>query len=912
MEKFYRLLLSQRQIKVKAFLAFIILFLSYLPTVNARYYYEEVNVPFNDKNQPVDVNISFKNPCYARDEMDNSIKVYYNGQEIESQIYNLRHTDDTHISSCNVVFLSRGKGKYLIRYGEERENKNYPDHVSAVDSHYSYHLLPGYDINLDYYAIMQDGNCVFSIGQRGNVLGVSMGQKVVKMKDNVKKFELNTWEQMSSFAFFYYGGKEIGTDEKLLGKKVIVDGNLMVRIRMDSSSDDGSIKTTAFYTYYYTPDKNRIFVNFNHETTKECRVYGEKEENGIFAYLMCIKSRSKVIKEINLGDILPYIHVYGKNGVQEYKMDTNPENKNYKWLISSRDNVLLGSTPWVTLDDGKVYAIIMGKNAEGDKVKAVVKQKVDIPGVSVAGGGVSVGRAEEGNIPPNFAVKRKCELYYGKSWKDFESEVKAFYNFSSLREQNVKEVKTYNVSVVIHSPIPSRMEVEIWKGNSKISYSDARFRRAKFSLPSGDYVARVYTKRGRKYIGFRSFHVDGDERLHIFCTFQGRIEIKVNKGMEARLVDNGIVASNISANGMIVLNAPALRMYTLQIVYKGFLMHEEKIFLVMAKHREYSYNLYNLNVEVIDSLGFPADVNLSMYLSSSEMSEQREIEGMRDGSIYRFYSLPPANYTLKLSYRNFDLEKKIWLNGNKDIEINFPVVYKINVRAYDNRGFSIPCRVKFVRNGKEFDENILPPGKYTVEIYKDGREIASRDISLSFNTTLNVVAIENSWLIYAFSGFIVFMIAYFIYRREWQNIVYSLFFSSFLFSWWSIAGYGKTSLYIIPSIMVEMYSDYGKLLSIPSPFNYALPIIAILFSLSIIFAYIKRYRISFSLSIASVILFVIFMQLFSSLTTGSIWGSGMLENASATWGMGTGFYIALLFSLLILSRLIWYEVRRGS
>jgi len=911
MGKFYLRSLFQGSVRIKSILIVALFIMSSIPIAEAKHYYQEINIPFDEKGQPVDVNITFEHPCYAKDENDNSIKVYYNGKEIENQIYNLHHTDSNHIDSCNVVFLSMGKGKYLIRYGDERENKKYPDHVSVIDSHYSYHLLPGYDISLDYYAIMQDGDCVFSIGEKGDVLGVSMGQKVVKMKENAKNFELNTWEQMSSFAFFYYGGKEIGTDERLIEKQVIVDGNLMVRMKIDSSSDDGSVKTTALYTYYYTPDKNRIFVNFEHKTMKECKVYGEKEENGIFAYLMCIKSRSKVINEINLGDILPYIHVYGKNGVQEYKMDTNPENKDYRWIISSKDNVLLGPTPWVTLDDDRIYGIIMGKEAEGDKIKAVVKQKLDVPGISVAGGGVSIGRAKEGDIPDGFSVSRKCELYYGKSWDEFEREVRAFYNFSSLREQSVKEVKTHNVTVVVHSLIPSRMEVEIWKNNSKISFSDAKFRRARFSLPDGDYMVRVYTRHGRKYIGFRSIHVDGDKKVHVFCTLPGKLIVRVNDGMEVRLIHDGVVCSNISGGGIAILHAPSFRFYTLQILYRGFLMDEEKLFLTVNR-REYSYQLYSLGVKVIDSLGFPAAVNLTMHLTSDEMMDRINMEGIKEGDTYVFYSLPPANYTLKMGYRNFNMEKNVYVNGNKNIEIDFPITYKINVKTYDDRGFSISSKIKFIRGGKVIEKNELPPGKYTLEVYDGNKKLASRDFQLSSDSSISIVANKTSWFVYAFIIFIASIAIYFIYRKEWYNVLYTLFSSSLLFSWWGINGYSNVSMYLLPPSMIEMYSNYGKLLSLPFPFNIILLITAILFVSSIALAYVKRYKISLALSVASIVTFVISIHFFSSLTTGSIFGSGIIENAYATWGMGTGFYIALLFSILILSRLILYEAGRSS
>jgi hypothetical protein len=90
--------------------------------------------------QPIDTTIVFNNPCWARDDMQHSIRlIYQDDTELESQIYGLVHSDNNHIVSCNLVFLTPNEidenGKLYIYYDEsETDPPLYPDHVSIEDS----------------------------------------------------------------------------------------------------------------------------------------------------------------------------------------------------------------------------------------------------------------------------------------------------------------------------------------------------------------------------------------------------------------------------------------------------------------------------------------------------------------------------------------------------------------------------------------------------------------------------------------------------------------------------------------------------------------------------------------------------------------------------------------------------------
>ena len=88
---------------------------NYIPQdINKLTYKQEINIPIdtskeNSKFQPIDLRVDFSNPCWAIDEKHHSIRIGVDDGseilEIESQIYDLEYIDDSHISSCSIVFI---------------------------------------------------------------------------------------------------------------------------------------------------------------------------------------------------------------------------------------------------------------------------------------------------------------------------------------------------------------------------------------------------------------------------------------------------------------------------------------------------------------------------------------------------------------------------------------------------------------------------------------------------------------------------------------------------------------------------------------------------------------------------------------------------------------------------------------
>ena len=80
------------------------------------YYLQKIDLPDfeNGEYQPIDMYIAFDKPCRAINEELHSIRVFFNGNEIESQIYNLEFQSNEELKGCNIVFLYQLEPDYII------------------------------------------------------------------------------------------------------------------------------------------------------------------------------------------------------------------------------------------------------------------------------------------------------------------------------------------------------------------------------------------------------------------------------------------------------------------------------------------------------------------------------------------------------------------------------------------------------------------------------------------------------------------------------------------------------------------------------------------------------------------------------------------------------------------------------
>ena len=506
---------------------------------NSWSFHETILLDFNTgekglRNQPVDMHVVFSNPCWARDEHNNSIRVVVKHdnkwEELESQVYNLSFVDDCHINACNLVFLipsfADGNESYYVYYDDEEEpSAGYPDHVSVKEDYFYYEPISGYRVDLRYYKVTEDGCCLYGVGLDGEITGLGVTNKVIKQRNDATDFSPRNWVQIASFAFFYAvkGTTGVGTDRVLLSKEILVDGNLMVCFRISSGSEDGKLRTDAMYTYYYCPTEDKkIIVDVKDEVLKEAVSTGTAAQGGSFAYLASSKTRSANIRELNSGFIPPYVHFFSEqNIIQGYPLPQNPHSSDYDWVLSPQDDADLGSRPWVSLDEGKegyAYAIILSSSKglystgrDGIQITAGSEEFINIPGSEMDGGGASLGRnsvepgeREELVLPKGLRISFSSEFFYTENggYPAVDEEARVFQTLEKHssrgfvddrkvgdgeKKHSLKIIPSLQgvsrplLAAVFAFPVPT-VEVRVYKGNELVA-SGLASRSYLFHLP---------------------------------------------------------------------------------------------------------------------------------------------------------------------------------------------------------------------------------------------------------------------------------------------------------------------------------------------------------------------------------------------------------------------------------------------
>ena len=462
---------------------------------------QEIIIPFETnlemaKFQPIDIRVTFNELCWAKDEQQNSLRVCClddkNWIELESQIYDLDHSDDTHIKACSLVFLipeeASGKESYYVYYDDsEKQKPNYPDHVVLTKEHYYYEPIPGQKADLDYYKIVDEGFCVYGVGLSGIMMTEHASQMIFRQSKAQKDFSYRYWDRLGAFCFQYVdtnlpqGQDTITTRMELISDDIYTDGNLMVQFGITSETSRGDAKTTNYYKYYYCPkDVKRICVNVKHEVLKAIQVAKEEKLDGEFAFTSGFKTRSEANTLLNTGEILPFIHYYNiYDTIKEIPADTDPKSRDEEWLVSVEDNADLGTKAWVSADSGasgKAHSLIFSSNSviksgtdeqDGIQIKGSQKQEADIPGLKAYSSGIGLFRNAYNSdgkmdlsIPSDLVVEFDGEFFTSEinSYKDVENEATIFQalaknrpllggNVSGIKEEKVKQ---YNLTVIPH------------------------------------------------------------------------------------------------------------------------------------------------------------------------------------------------------------------------------------------------------------------------------------------------------------------------------------------------------------------------------------------------------------------------------------------------------------------------------
>jgi hypothetical protein len=455
----------------------------------------------------------FDHPCWALDEQQHSVRVVYQWnedvQELESQIYDLTYSDESHISSCNLVFLipenADGTEQYYVYYNDEETSApGYPDHVSLEDSYYFYEPIPGYPLESHFYKITQDGSIVYAVAQEGEFLWYTTSQCVTKLMEGTTEMMPKKGEAIASFDFCYYYNDPMSayysTSQQLISKEILCDGTLMVSCSIVSQSTDQTLETTAVYKYYYCPTSyKRVQTHVTHKALKDCTIYPETNTDGSYASLQCGGIHSKSIPDLNFGELYPYLHVATEHdAVEQYRVDLNPEyiqEDPVVHLISTTDDVDVGTSGWASFDEGttgRVHALIFGSTSvlnagdderDGVQLKAYESDYPHLPGLEndVAAFQFTRNSYETSDsqtdlvIPAGFVAEYDAEFFSSLTggYPLVEKEAAFFQSLVSIKPSSEtdssaekNETEKYALTVFVHraSSIPLGSELAVLTG----------------------------------------------------------------------------------------------------------------------------------------------------------------------------------------------------------------------------------------------------------------------------------------------------------------------------------------------------------------------------------------------------------------------------------------------------------------
>ncbi|EMR73994.1 Carboxypeptidase regulatory-like domain protein [Thermoplasmatales archaeon SCGC AB-539-N05] len=707
-------------------------------------YRQEIYAPISTDGsfaiyQPIDIRIEFDYSCWAKNENRSSVRVccWHDEEwyELESQVYDFNFKDDSHASSCSLVFLvpdiANGHERYFVYYSDhEMPSAEYQDHVSVTDDYYYYEPISGVLLEADYYKVVEDGFCVYGVAQRGVMMDMALSQTIVKLRSGSRDFTLENLDQIAAFCMSYYCGDEEkdenSTVQSLVSTDIFVDGNLMVEFGIVSESTSGDLRTTNVYKYYYSPSEDkRMCVHVKHEVLNESRVKGKEDLDGRYAALISFRYRNELIKSMNFGDILPFLHCYGEDEiVRKYVLNPDPDSKEREWILSVKDDVDLGSEAWVSSDEGEqglAHAIIFSSNTgvvrttdfideDGIQVTTAEKEYLNFLGLEVDYATINCGRnsyekdgAHNLVIPKGFVVEFDAEFFTSEEngYVGVAEEAGLYHTLIKYRPSNGQQVfdeekGIYVLAVVLSQggtrlsfpllanitgfPIPV-VWVELYRNETLVASGIAKRSiptgmSIRFSkLIAGEYLIKVYWKTGnntQSYIGVKKIELEDDMTEDVYCTWQRSICFSVcnqyNIGVKdvdfSLIREDFVVAENATDDsGKTVVEAPFyfLGHYVVRGMYKGFVVYEEE--LKWQKKIYVDLELYDLTVKVKDLWDLPPCADVKPVLTSSKMvvPVRLSVEEPIKAGRFLFKDLPSSSYKLQIKYKTFVYEKDLVL-----------------------------------------------------------------------------------------------------------------------------------------------------------------------------------------------------------------------------------------------------------
>jgi hypothetical protein len=395
--------------------------------------------------------------------------------------------------------------------------------------------------------------------------------------------------------------------------------------------------------------------------------------------------------------------------------------------------------------------------------------------------------------------------------------------------------------------------------------------------------------------------------------------------------------------------------YTLKIIYNSFKIEER---INIPEINSMTINLYKFSLEIKDNWNLPIEANLDISLISNDFEEPIVLLGSHyTNGVYGFSNLYPGNYSIKIIYKSFKMEKFFIIpNNNGMTTIIFPAIFNVTAEILDSHGSPLKDAIVVISRGDKEIQGVtnnrgtvlfsLPPGTYISKVYTDSSEgdaISKRKVDVLGEKKYTVVTTNEPLIPFIIIGLsIVILIGGVIYCNRKKDAFYFLKILAIVFAviaiitpWWTINGSNSnpkietsTNMFLLPTEMVSITSSdevvAGEIALLDGTFESAMNILSILifggFICVIISIFLKRYdktKLSFFIFIiglliflGSIVLYYYAMSEFAEATVGSLIGNGDLdisipgegiyETLSCNWGPSIGFYFVIASTVILI------------
>jgi hypothetical protein len=888
------------------------------------------------------------------------------GVSVESDYYKI--TEDGYCvygvgQKGNIIFRGLSQGIIKMKPGSKEFDTNNFDNLASFIISYQHGENDEDEISSDQKLISKeitvDGNLMieFRIVSESN-------SEHLRTNNLYKYYYCPTDEQR----FYVHVKHEVFEDSEIIGIEN-VDGRYGVIASVQSKS--GRIKKMQFGEIL-----PYIHVYSEYDAIKEYRLNTDPDN-------------------IERDWIIPYTDDcdLGKNAWISY--DEGENGKAFGLLFSSNEEIVKSGRDE---RDG-----IQVTSAQREYLK-ILGTEVDYASISFGRNSYEKGGPHDLSIPNDLVVEYDVEFYTSEDggYKSVISESNCFRELIKYRkedddsENGDKDIFTLTIDPYLVGRffnIPYLRNIfDRFTLSAEIYQKDKLYSQGEYFKPiigrpvfkftktaPGDYIVKIFRRIGNweRIIGLQPISVNDDKSVRIICTWQDSIKISGTDQENNRIenielslyLNNSIVyINNTKKDEDILLKIPynLFEKYVLKAYYKGFKIYDKELSRRIRKI-DINLDLYDLTINVKDKLGFIPGIDLRPILTSSDMEKPIEITPKDLGNgIFIFNDLPAAKYKFHISYSRFIDELYIDVpEDGKYSDVRFSALFDFKTNLLDTRGNEIQdenLEINVIRNGLKIFNKIspdsiitVPPGKYTINAYSDGKLVGSKTIELNSEKEINIITNIKPILPLLVTGIIIlFMIEIFVlllFKKFSLNTFLKLFalalvFLSIFQPWWTLNGHSitpyaekNTEMYIVSGTMVEIieYKDrtYLELATLPEMFTDFLGILLliiysgiILLSISFIPNILLRRRYFIVLISASILFLLLVSIAFSfgmskitELTLGNLYGEAILDVILPTgettcmlsnWGLGIGFYLCVSSSLILIIAGVFDFIRKKN